>query len=859
MLSRPIRTQAARHGSCFAYTHHLFTGLHCQYPCSQCHIHSGGQADHGILLCETRLVNNRHLFRVLTKQGQISAVTREDVTYVYPTFVDPDHVRRIGDKISPTSRSELMARVTAVKKMRDFYKAYQDVYNGMAGRFYALYDTLAPKDPEAWGEISVPEVMRLKGFDVNNRLAFLATQNHLMDRETHFLPHQTNFLANQTFHVLPRARVARLQSFREKVASDTDFLPSFARRARRIIDALDARRAAHEHGAPSVREAADITFSADDRLIIDILRDGQRLVRGFQDDPYPSLGFGIMKAVGRHGDVVQRDDMFQLLVDLGVFAPWQDSVSRRWDVVSKDHGGIPGPRDAVAVQRLSARTTLAPDEFYPMDPAAAIRHDFGALTAYVIDDATARELDDGLSVERATDAPGHIWVHVHIADPTRLLHPEHTIARKAARAEETTYFVNRAQPMLPEDFVRDNGLSLGTASAEGRPEHVMTFSAKIAPDGAIVDCDVRAGLVRSVRLLKYDDVDAAMGWEGTTGTYPFGGAAAAGPTPAALSAREREELELLREVERRRVRYFRASDAWYSTPEHADISVTPFPLPASAEAAAHPAVYGGFPDVRWKVLDAAPLRGARSVIAECAKMASMAASMFAGERGVPLIRRAQRSPAEINEPETIARLLAARDDAGFVPTDALLRTPFQYQSAYATLSADGHWAVGCPAGVGYVRVSSPLRRYTDMLHHWQLKHALLHPGAPPLFAAAELQALIAHPVALQRPRFAEKAHRREWAALLVRRYAAAHPERVGGDGPGPLQSVDVVVSTPGPQVRPDTEDVVDVLVPRLGLSAWVLVDKNREYPELVLGSRHRVDLVEARSALSGRLIFRLRQ
>ena len=71
--------------------------------------------------------------------------------------------------------------------------------------------------------------------------------------------------------------------------------------------------------------------------------------------------------------------------------------------------------------------------------------------------------------------------------------------------------------------------------------------------------------------------------------------------------------------------------------------------------------------------------------------------------------------------------------------------------------------------------------------------ALLHGAArAPLFSAAELQMLLAAPAALLSAKNAGRLHAREWTALFVQRYAAAHPEQVGGEGPGPLQSLDAV-------------------------------------------------------------------
>jgi exoribonuclease-2 len=57
----------------------------------------------------------------------------------------------------------------------------------------------------------------------------------------------------------------------------------------------------------------------------------------------------------------------------------------------------------------------------PADPDAATRMDLTHLTVYTIDDASTKDVDDGISVEQSDDGQLLLWVH--IADPTRWLRP----------------------------------------------------------------------------------------------------------------------------------------------------------------------------------------------------------------------------------------------------------------------------------------------------------------------------------------------------------------------------------------------------------------------------------------------------
>jgi len=57
----------------------------------------------------------------------------------------------------------------------------------------------------------------------------------------------------------------------------------------------------------------------------------------------------------------------------------------------------------------------------PSDPDAATRLDLTHLAVFTIDDASTKDVDDGISVERDEDGQLLLWVHV--ADPTAWLQP----------------------------------------------------------------------------------------------------------------------------------------------------------------------------------------------------------------------------------------------------------------------------------------------------------------------------------------------------------------------------------------------------------------------------------------------------
>jgi exoribonuclease-2 len=264
--------------------------------------------------------------------------------------------------------------------------------------------------------------------------------------------------------------------------------------------------------APSYNSASDFTFTEDDQLFIKFFLDSLVDIRVAQVNPYTPLICEIIKSLGLYRGDVDSEQVRQFLVDLGVLSPWQDIPSLRV-VQPAFMTPTPDPAPLMKGKQVSksaaSTSSLGPDDFYPTDPLESIRHDFGQLPVYTIDDHGAQELDDGISIERDTADPSGLWIHVHVADPTAILPPTHSLARRARDSVHTFYFNHSSRSMLPEFLVKDK-LSLGNAARTGQPENVMTFSAKVDPSGDILDYRVRAGIIRNVHILRYDNVDAAM-------------------------------------------------------------------------------------------------------------------------------------------------------------------------------------------------------------------------------------------------------------------------------------------------------------------------------------------------------------
>ncbi|OBA20865.1 RNB-domain-containing protein [Metschnikowia bicuspidata var. bicuspidata NRRL YB-4993] len=96
------------------------------------------------------------------------------------------------------------------------------------------------------------------------------------------------------------------------------------------------------------------------------------------------------------------------------------------------------------------------DDFYPADPMAAVREDFGNTPVYCIDSETAHEIDDGISIE---DTGAGVAITVHIANPTSYLKPDSSLSQIALQKGSTVYLPEGPTMMLPDVISKLCGLN----------------------------------------------------------------------------------------------------------------------------------------------------------------------------------------------------------------------------------------------------------------------------------------------------------------------------------------------------------------------------------------------------------------
>ncbi|KAJ3037287.1 hypothetical protein HK097_003553, partial [Rhizophlyctis rosea] len=390
-------------------------------------------------------------------------------------------------------------------------------------------------------------------------------------------------------------------------------------------------------------------------------------------------------------------------------------------------------------------------DFYTQDPCASIRRDFGNTPVYVIDDPNAHELDDGISIE---ETPNGTWMHIHIADPTAYIPPNNPTSLIAQLRGNSVYLPERHYPMMPEQLSKMR-FDLGVSQC------AMTFSAKIGEDGEIVDYNVSPSIIRNAKIIHYDDVDDVLDWSNVYGidraeggrakwvgdTFQARGVKGAGIHNDTANKIDEEAAKTLRTLQGLARRHYEARlrrGGFLSDQPDYSVRLRPYPLdflPAKSERL----VYEGAvkaPTITVNPYKAGHLSPAHLFVSEAMVVGGRVAAKFCSDRKVPAAYRTQMqvrdNGLDAQSLNILDEVMKRRDErSGVIPYEEFRRLLRFMPGAKVTTKPGPHSSMGIPGPrdevngatesevCGYVKVTSPLRRYKDMVVHWNIKANLL--------------------------------------------------------------------------------------------------------------------------------------
>ncbi|XP_028066221.1 ribonuclease II, chloroplastic/mitochondrial-like isoform X2 [Camellia sinensis] len=316
------------------------------------------------------------------------------------------------------------------------------------------------------------------------------------------------------------------------------------------------------------------------------------------------------------------------------------------------------------------------------DPDEVDRIDLTDLKVYAIDVDEADELDDALSATRLQD--GRIKVWIHVADAASLVQPGSIIDREAMKRGTSVFLPTATYPMFPEKLAMD-GMSL----KQGKLCKAVTVSVVLHSDGSIAEYTVVNSVIKPTYMLTYESASELL--------Y--------------LNLEEEAELRILSEAAALRLQWRRQQGAIDTTTIETRIKVI---NPDNPE-----------PSINLYVENQA--EPAMRLVTEMMILCGEAVATYGSSNSIPLPFRGQ--PQSNIDVSAFTHL-----PEGPVRSSAIVKIMRAAEMDFR--NPIRHGVLGLP---GYVQFTSPIRRYMDLLAHYQVK-AFLRGDSPP-FSAGQLEGM----------------------------------------------------------------------------------------------------------------------
>ncbi|TIB74107.1 hypothetical protein E3Q23_02774 [Wallemia mellicola] len=685
----------------------------------------------------TDIIDGRKVWWCLLSSGAIVAYPEQAVVYSAPLFKQGElkltELFRAVEQIkknplaqhhiyNPENDSYALLKSKLVSRFKRMLFDVESTLRQYTLDFSKVFEKIRDKSDTKWREYDIITLLQ-REFKIHNpsRLQIMAFHMMLYRNTTEY-----NMIDNQAaikemrFSVRPKVEVEILRLVNEwmNTKEGREILISFVEKSRGLLKLSDS--ISKETGVmPKAITDIPSTLKYDERenIIIRLITDSCQTLNTPAFNPYESVVCVLLKNFDKYHHVNQenwRSLSFDFLQTIGLFAPWETiHMAGSTSVVPRDND--PDSRFKLLGDiAMKEHNSNGSTSLHVNDLLENHRRDFSKLPVYVIDDAGANELDDGMSVE-PTDKDGNTWVHVHIADPTSVIPFNHPLSILAKERHTSVYLPHRTIPMLPKEFCMSN-FSLGSRS----PQQALTFSAQLDDKGRIRNYDVSPSFINNIKIMQYNAVDEVLGADALQNDNRL---LDKSPNKASNTSISTEDIDTLGRVSQLAVlhstrRVENGMLFWHTfTPE---AQVTPLPLPTPPSELA---LWDGRPSVKLLAVPNVQQSPARFAVSQFMSIACEVTALWCRDHDVPGIFRGAGLP-EVNDPSSLEDLMGKRDIVtGVVSSADVGKSMASFSGSTLSTKPIPHLLNGCPDG--YARVTSPLRRYNDMVSHYQIKSAIL--------------------------------------------------------------------------------------------------------------------------------------
>ncbi|PLB51552.1 exoribonuclease complex, subunit Rrp44/Dis3 [Aspergillus steynii IBT 23096] len=673
---------------------------------------------------------------------------RELVTPLYPHF--PDNIAQLSRHLQSTIEGGVPRPVGAplLRMVNAFDEQVQEVFQTYSNQLVNMHDTVADENDKM--EFTLEELAcRALGVEKDQLTdATLCAVHRVACRNQFIIAQDRSSLFSDHYLVQPKRVAQTLETVTAWVRAHQEYLIrlrsnkalavpieapmlQFIQKAQRLIrlsrkvrsptimgsvGPTATRFQPGEEGKPmAFRQVSTEQFNSNDRIIIEFLQLWALPTGQMNSGVLRSTGSHIMRSTGMYDGLDLTAATAPLfLQEIGAIAPWENLRLLDQSVALPGHGISPSS-DAAWADVQEACKKLKSDGVE--DTMQNARTDWGDLPVYCIDNPDAQEIDDGVSLERIPGSDDTFWIRTHIANPSAFIDSNHSIMEYAASRVQTLYTPERTYPMLPESLTRAH-FSL----APNRP--ALTFSAKMNLKGEVLETDVSNGTVRNVIYIthhKLRDLFEPDG-KGHVRTLEVGGGFQNEPPRKnmreTLSPEDEDNFHTLRNLMLAFREHRRKNGAMeWPTPIDTPVSMTAGLKPlAPYNMRVNEGHYTlGDPVIRLHQRDVDPHEvpdlSKRDLVSLLMNLACWVSATWCAERNIPVIYDGTHYHPEY--PHLTNNNINKFGGQSWFQLAA--------PKGMSSSSPSHHVPLGLDA---YVKSTSPLRRYTDLLAHYQIEAAL---------------------------------------------------------------------------------------------------------------------------------------
>lgn len=443
---------------------------------------------------------------------------------------------------------------------------------------------------------------------------------------------------------------------------------------------------------------------------------------------FAAYGATILRALDLYKNVPLDESVaWTLMQELGIF--------QSWEVPSRYKVRFPG---TVIVEGGGLARAKLPhiEESRRPDVAEGHRVEMLGSTVFCIDGPETIMIDDGVSLERTAN-DDEFWVHVHVADPASGVDPRSKLRDYMELIPENIYLPGHFQAMLSQpsggapadetqDLVDEYSLRNGSLA--------LTFSTKMNRAGDILDYHIKPSRLDKVVYLDPADVSSFCGETRRQPKIPCEMSVGTQPqqrqnklnrpmtAAAALEVSHKDDLLVLFQLGAARREQRLAKGAWPYFFQRPSVQVQFHDVPEDAAKVASATLQP--PDPYIKISNRPQAES--SLVTNAMVLAGEVAARWLADRGIPApFRQDSKSSENYEEAYRYAtKHIYPGLAKGIEATTQQVNQLAVLTGGYRLETKPGpSFIMGLDM---YVKVTSPLRRFSDMLAHWQIHAALAH-------------------------------------------------------------------------------------------------------------------------------------